>query len=370
MWNVKRDVKGKPMRDANRKLIQTSPKIQENGVICENLLELDGELPKKIVRFMSLRNRLGILTGWLEDRRLQLDGRLSAGSSGIASTHRQKHTTVVNVPKAQDDVLLGREFRSLFTVEPGMKLIGCDQAALEARCEAHWVHKYDPSAALELIEGDIHAINAKAFYPTETQGYDITSPDFNKDDPGFKPYRSKSKNGKYAVTYGASAGKLAKTLGQPEKRGKILFEAFWQVNKGLKELKDRVEYFWEKQGHKVWIPAIDGRRLHSRSQHSLVNLLFQSTGAIIVDYALCLFDAKMGGLLMDDLGRPYYKYKKKIVKRVVYSHDEVQVEAEEPVAEEIGRILEWCMKEAGVRLNLNVPLIGESKIGLNWAEVH
>lgn len=370
LWNVKRDAKGKPIRDADRKLIQTSPKIQESGVICENLLELDGDLPKKIVKFLSLRNRLGILTGWLEDRRLARDGRLSAGSSGIASTHRQKHTIVVNVPKAQDDVLLGKEFRSLFTVENGFKLIGCDQAALEARCEAHWVYQYDPAAALELIDGDIHSKNAKAFYPAETQAYDIKAEGFNKDEPGFKPYRSKSKNGKYAVTYGASAGKLAKTLGQPERKGKVLFEAFWAANPGLKKLKDQVEYDWQKKGGKVWILGIDGRRLHSRSQHSLINLLFQSTGAIIVDYALALFDQKMGELLMDAEGRPYYRYKKKVVKRVVYSHDEVQVEAEEDIAEEVARILEWCMVEAGVRLKLNVPLVGESKIGLNWSEVH
>lgn len=370
LWNFKKGKDGRPLRDANRQLIKTSPKIQENHVICENLLELDGELPAKIVRFLSLRNRLGILTGWLEDKRLKLDGRLSAGSSGIAATHRQKHTIVVNVPKAQDDVLLGKEFRSLFTVDEGFKLIGCDQAALEARCEAHWVHRYDQASAQELIAGDIHSINAKAFYPEETKGYDITSPDFNKDDPGFKPYRSKSKNGKYAVTYGASAGKLAKTLGQPEKRGKVLFEAFWQANRGLKELKDRVEYFWEKQGHKVWIPAIDGRRLHSRSQHSLINLLFQSTGAIIVDYALALFDQKMGGLLMDDQGRPYYKYKGKIVKRVGYFHDEVICEVEEGIEEQIAKILDWCMVEAGVRLNLNVPLVGESKIGESWDQTH
>lgn len=370
MWNFKKDAKGKPIRDEKRQLIKTSPKIQEAGKICENLLELDGELPQKIVRFLSLRNRLGILTGWLENPRLAWDGRLSAASSGIASTHRQKHTVVVNVPKAQDDVLLGKEFRELFTVDEGNKLVGCDQAALEARCEAHWIYKYHPEGAKELITGDIHSLNAKAFYPVETKDFDTSSPDFNKDDPNFKPYRSKSKNGKYAVTYGASATKLAKTLGKPTKDGKLLFDNFWKVNKGLKELKDRIEYFWERQGGSKWIPAIDGRRLQSRSKHSLVNLCFQSTGAIIVDYALCLFDMKMGGLKLDELGRPYYNYKGQIVKRVQYTHDEFAAETSSQIAEEIAKIEEWCMAEAGVRLKLNVPLVGEAKIGLNWKETH
>lgn len=369
MWNVKKDVNGKPIRIKNE-IVRTSPKIQENGKICENLAALDGELPQKIVRFLSLRNRLSVLTGWLESPRLKWDGRLPAGASGIASTHRQKHTVIVNVPKAQEDVLLGKEFRSLFTVEDGNRLIGVDQAALEARCEAHWVYEFDPDSAHELIAGDIHSLNAKAFFPLETADYNIHSHDFDKDDKDFKPYRSKSKNGKYAVTYGCSAPKLAKTLGKPEHEGTRLFDNFWAVNKGLKQLKEKVEHEWETTGGKKWIRGIDGRRLYSRSKHSLVNLLFQSTGAIIVDYAVCLFDQKIGNLSLDQLGRPYYIYRGKVVKRVQYFHDEYGVECDASIAEEIAKIMEWTMTEAGKRLKLNVPLVGEAKVGLNWKETH
>jgi hypothetical protein len=370
LWNFQKDERGKPKRDDRGQMIKTSPKIQDAGKICPNLLNLDGDLPKKIVRFLSLRNRLSVLTGWLEHPRLKWDGRLTAGATGIAATHRQKHHTVVNVPKAQEDVLLGKEFRSLFTVDSGNKLIGVDQAALEARCEAHWVYEFDPGSAHELIAGDIHSINAKAFFPRETDGYNIHSHDFNKDDPGFKPFRSKSKNGKYAVTYGCSAPKLAKTLGKPEKEGTVLFDNFWAANPGLKRLKDKVEHEWETVGGKKWIYGIDGRKLYSRSKHSLVNLLFQSTGAIIVDYAVCLFDMKMGYLNLDEKGRPYYKYKGKIVKRVQYFHDEFGCETSPEVAEEIAKLMEWCMEEAGRRLKLNVPLIGEAKVGENWKETH
>lgn len=709
MWNFKKDAKGKPMRDGKGKLIQTSPKIQENHVICPNLLELDDDLPKKITKFLSLRNRLGVLTGWMEHPRIEWDGRLPAGSSGLAATHRQKHTTVVNVPKAQDDVLLGKEFRSLFTVEKGMKLVGCDQAALEARCEAHWVYKYSggQERADQLIAGDLHSINSKVFFPEETLHYDINSPDFNKDDPGFKKYRSLSKNGAYCLplhteiltdrgwvkyddlkigdtvfsydqiknkivkdevlqkqffenkevfkyanklnsfectgdhrwygwrrqtlgdnskikkfgffemkdmttehniiiskefeggtkeittdeaallgwilsegtvtwsnkpignssskgkkkgvkctisqaehnfaneiegllddlkadyaryyrkghknpvvcfdigsawirdfwdrlvgervgkhdfdwskwiltipsearrsfllafwlgdgqvknwksksrlfsqndgkisdavqlgffmegkkvtvqskpksrttscrgitasyrnsitcqklkkesmgvqdtfcittnngsfvirqnkfmmltgnclAYGGSPKKLAQTLRKPERDGQRLYDKYWENNPSLKALKDKVEYFWETKSNKKWIPGIDKRRLYSRSKHSLVNLLFQSTGAIIVDLAVCLFDVKMGGLTIDERGRPLYLYKGKVVKRVVYSHDELQFEVDEKIAEEIARIAEWCMEEAGRILRLNIPLEGESKIGNNWSEVH
>jgi hypothetical protein len=371
MWNVKKDSNGKPIRDGKRQLIRTSAKIQENGKICENLLNLDGELPKKIVKFLSLRNRLGVLTGWLEHPRLKFDGRLPAGSSGIANTHRQKHVCVVNVPKAEDGVLLGKEFRSLFTVENGNKLIGVDQAALEARCEGHWTFPLDNGERANLlISKDIHSYNAKIFFPEELKDFDINSPDFDKGHPKFKPFRSLAKNGGYCLSYGGQAPKLATTLRKPEKDGSRLFEAYWRANPALKQLKDKIEREWEITGQKKWITGIDGRRLYSRSKHSLVNLLFQSTGAIVVDYSVCLFDMKMGELFLDKLGRPYYKYKGKIVKRVQYFHDEFGVEAESSIAEEIAKIMEWCMIEAGKRLKLNVPLIGESKIGENWEKTH
>lgn len=372
LWNYKKDKNNKKIRDAKGKLIKTSPKIQENQKICENLLQLDGELPKKIVKFLSLRNRLGVLTGWLEHPRLQWDGRLPAGSSGIAATHRQTHTIIVNVPKAQDDVLLGKEFRSLFTVEDGFKLIGCDQAALEARCEAHWVYQYPggKERAELLLFKDIHNHNTKIFFPEETKNYDIYSPDFSKDDPGFKPYRSLSKNGAYGLAYGCSPKKLATTLRKHEKDAQPLYDAYWAANPSLSTLKSKVEYFWEKEGTKKWIPGIDGRRLRSRSKHSLINLLFQSTGAIIFDYALCLFDMKMGGLTIDEYGRPYYNFKGMIVKRVGAWHDEGVAEVEEKATKEVATIFEECMAEAGIMLELNVPLVGEAKIGMNWAETH
>ena len=45
LWNYQRGPDGKPMRDPKtRKLIPTSPKIQEAGKICPNLMKLEGDL--------------------------------------------------------------------------------------------------------------------------------------------------------------------------------------------------------------------------------------------------------------------------------------------------------------------------------------
>lgn len=198
-YNFKRGPDGKPMRDPlTRQLIKTTPKLQDQGTICPNLLELDGELPKLVVKWMSLRNRLGTLQGWLANERLLYDGRIGASRTGIAATHRQKHSVVVNVPKASEKVLLGTEFRSLWISEPNGKIAAGDAAAIEGRVQGHYCYRFDGGVtAEELLKGDVHSKNAKAFYGhlPEVAAIDIHAATFDKDDPGWKPYRDRSKNG-------------------------------------------------------------------------------------------------------------------------------------------------------------------------------
>lgn len=373
-WNYKKDSNGKPERDSRGRLIETSPKIQEQGKICPNLFNIEGEIVKEVVRWLSLRNRLSVLTGWLENPRLAMDGRLPTDRTGIAATHRQKHKVVVNVPKASDKVLLGKEFRELFTSEDGFKIAAGDAAALEGRVQGHYTFRYDGGAtAQELLEGDPHSKNVIAFYLEDEpilQQFDINSPSFDKEHPVFKPFRDRSKNGYYATMYGCSGPKLAKTLGLPERKGDILLERFWDANPGTKELKDNLEDFWNSKGQKKWLPAIDGRRLITRKKSALLNTIFQSCGGIAMDYACCFMDKWLGRINWDALGRPFYLYKGYVVRRIGYYHDEMEFECEEPIAEEVSKMIEKAIASAGEFLKLNVPLAGEGKVGKNWKEVH
>ena len=370
-YNLKRGPDGKPERDPKTKqVIETSPKLQEAGRLCPSLEGLDGPLVKDVVKYLSLKNRLGVLMGWCKNERLDWDGCIPQVSTGITPTHRQCHAVLVNCPKAQDGVHYGKEFRSLFGVEKNEVQVGIDCAAGEARCEGHYSYKYDNGAyAAELLSGDIHSKNAKAFYEEETKDIDILAPDFDKDSKVFKPFRSKSKNGKYALTFGCSPAKLAKTLGKPEYEGKIYYDRFWLVNEALGKFKYAVEQYYDNHGKKT-IPAIDGRMLTVRSKHSLVNLLFQSCLAILMEYVCCLFDSKMGELHIDDLGRPHYIYKGYVVRRRTFTHDELQISCPQEIADEIGKIVADAITQAGRALKITVPMAGEYKIGKNWCETH
>jgi len=76
----------------------------------------------------------------------------------------------------------------------------------------------------------------------------------------------------------------------PLGKAKKVFEDFWGAALPLQQLKEKVEKFWENKGGRKFIVGIDGRKLMARSKHSLVNLLFQSCGVIVMKQAAVMLD--------------------------------------------------------------------------------
>jgi hypothetical protein len=372
LWNYQKDERGKPIRDKKTGgYIQTSPKMQDQGRLCPNLEAMSGELVRPIVRWLSLRNRYAVVSTWLADERLAYDGCLSAGAAGLASSHRFRHTVVVNVPKAEDGVTLGKEMRSLFIARPGRVFVGYDASGIEARVEGHYCYPYDGGEAYaqELINGDIHLKTTAVVYHDKVKDL-LGTEDFHKDHPLVKPWRSKAKNLKYASSYGAQAKKIASMLGCTVGEAEIILARFWEAAKPLAQLKQKLQQFWETTGEKKWIKGVDGRRLFTRSPHSLVNLLFQSCGAAIMDYAGIYMNKWLGGWTVDNDLRPCYNYKGHTVYRVLFQHDEYGYDAPEEIADEIGQMGCRSIEQAGRYLKIRVPTGGEYKIGTSWKDTH
>ena len=331
LWNFKKDPNtGRPMRDESGQLIKTSPKLQDKGKLCENLEEIAGPLVKLVVRWLTLRHRLSFVTGLLSQHRLMVDGRLPSGSSGVTNTFRQKHKVVANLPKAEEGVVYGKEIRGLFIADEGMVLVGFDASALEARVEGHYSMKYDPNwlqsdRADTLLNGCPHVALALLCFHSEENGLPESLPASEqlklKSDSVVKPLRSLAKGGNYSLSYGASVPKFISTMKLPKEYGEYVYNRYWEINWPLAKFKEAVERHWETQGNKEFVKAIDGRLLRSRSRHSLVNLLFQSCGAIAMDIAGCYLDSWLGGLSLDEKGLPSYNYKGYKVRRVVYYHE-------------------------------------------------
>jgi len=380
MWNLKKDARGKPVRDDRGAVVQTSPKLQENGRMCPNLDEMEGDLIRPVIRFLSLRNRRSTLEsstneerGWLNNERLGYAGRLSAGSSGYTPSFRAKHSKVVNVPKAKDHVVYGKEMRGLFiSKRDGYVFVGYDGKALENRVEASYCRKYEGGErhAEVIMSGDPHINNALAFFPSELAALGFTSPDPGiEDHPVASKYRGKAKNGRYCLGYGGGAPKLAATLGVPLSRGQAAYDAFWEANLPLKILKERLEQHWAMNGKK-WIRGIDGRRIMCRSKHSLVNFLFQSCGALSMSYSWLFMHKMLGGLVLDSNNELCYSYKSRYIYRVGFFHDEFILEVPEDLAGELAEMGCRSIQKAGTYLKMQVPLDGTPKVGASWREIH
>lgn len=348
-FNYKKDGK-RLIRNESGKLIKTSPKMPKGDKEFE-LLEKDLsksgnpeqiKIGKLIARRYILRHRKSILIndddpnkGWLG--LVRPDGRLGAQCIAQATnTGRARHKVVVNVPKAKKKIPFGIELRSCITVPNDKIMVGSDAKGLEARIEAHYCYPFTGGKeyAKELLEGNIHEKNMLFF---GIDDYDL------------------AKNGKYCLSYGGQAQKLADTLELPLKRGKESFEEFWEGNTALKECRDNLTEFYIKNG---FIIGLDGRKIFIRSKHSIVNACFQSGGSIVVKTAMCfLFNS---WLIKKDID----------AKLLLFQHDEFQIEINPKHKEEYIKLADKSFKIAGKFYNLNVPLEGDSKAGKNWADTH
>lgn len=202
--------------------------------------------------------------------------------------------------------------------------------------------------------------------------------------------------------YGAQPKKLAKMLGCSEAKAKQLFNAYWEAVPALKELKDSVEKYWESTGKK-YILGLDGRRLVTRSKHSLINVLFQSGGAIVAKWSI----VRIAQLLDEQglLGNPFvdnitdlkvwamiamhdemqYACHPKLLDVRVFPDDEAAKEAIMDGCSTIGHgkkgsylafktspieCIDLGIKQACQELGTRTEMGFEYSIGPNWAECH
>ena len=296
-----------------------------------------------ILDYLLLDKRLGQLSegdnAWLK---LERNGRIHGSvNTGGAVTGRCTHSypNLAQVPKVGSR--FGEECRSLFIPTTGMALVGCDAAALEIRCLAHYMARYDGgSYAITAVEGkqsegtDVHTVNQRAMRAST---------------------RDAAKTKFYAYLYGAGDAALGDGA---VSEGKKLRNNLQRGLPALGKLVDAVKKISKERGYLI---GIDGRPLHVRSLHAALNTLLQSAGALVMKAALVIAD--------------WYLQAEGLVPGVDYEvvlsiHDEYQFEVIPEKAEFVGEALASSIHAAGQFFNFRCPLDGEYKVGTNWSETH
>lgn len=271
--------------DRNRPVrVITAPKytVDQEKNICPSLDKLGQkvEFVKDVVLWLTYRHRRNSIlspngTGFLAQPRIDIDGRIQTPAITCgAATGRYRHAVVANICRPTS--VYGAPLRELFCASDGHYQIGCDAAGLEARVEAHYTKPYPEGeeytvALMSEKPNDIHTATAKKMGVS----------------------RDEAKTLKYSASYGAQPPKIAKQMGWTLSHAQQVFDGFWDAAMPLKMLKERLSIYWKTKGQGKFIKGIDGRKLTARSEHSLVNLLFQSCGVTVMKYAAIILDRWM-----------------------------------------------------------------------------
>lgn len=380
--------------------VPSSPQLKDiSGNLCPNLEKIDNGIAKKIILWLSLRNRRTTIksfdkdTGWLNHKRLKIDGRLPGSSTGITNTTRQRHHIICNIPAPSDNVVLGKESRGLFIHPKGYCCVGADASGIESRAMAEASWNFDNGAYADVVlNGDVHIQNAEAF--SKAIGREVG--------------RSEGKSPYYAGIYGCQDKKMASLLGVDEGLGGNIINALWSVAPGLKQCKDALEKYWEATGKK-YIIAINGMKIFTRSRHSLLNAYLQSMDAILMDWACCWIHDKIREEELDairwiyyhdevnhydninNLGVEYfpidnkpeeYRNGKQYSKPKIFREGRILhfglKKAEDPKPtdqwiQHYSRVGEICVegiKNAGKYFGMRVPLDGQYIVGNSWGTTH
>jgi len=238
----------------------------------------------------------------------------------------------------------GAEFRSLFKAATGYKLVGVDAEGIQLRILAHLMQ--DQTFAEAIVTGDkanetdIHSMNRKAL------GANIC-----KD-------RDAAKTFIYAFLLGAGIDKIAVILECSREEARIARDNFLEAYPGLKRLKEETIPLDAKRG---FFRGLDGRAVQCNSEHLMLAGYLQSGEAIIMKTANLLWRK---ALQKERLMRWLFQ--------VNLVHDEFQTSVlDKPsLPEYVAEVQKQSIADAGVALNLFLPLAGSSSIGLNWMQTH
>jgi DNA polymerase I-like protein with 3'-5' exonuclease and polymerase domains len=314
------------------------PKVDE-----EVLQGLTFEAAPLLIAYFTVAKRVGQLAegkqAWLK---LVREGRIHGSYNTVgAVTRRATHSNpnIGQVPGVQS--LYGKECRQLFGVPKGWWQVGTDASGLELRCLAHFMARWDAGAyAKVLLEGDIHTENQKA---------------------AGLPTRNDAKTFVYAFLYGAGDAKIGSIVKGGAADGKRLKAQFMESLPALGELAKAVK---TKAKHHKTLNALDGGVLQVRHDHAALNTLLQSAGALICKRWLVTLEKEL-------LRRGYKHGWDGDVVFLAWVHDEAQIACRtKELAEEVGELSRWAMKETEAYYGFRCPLDVDFKIGHNWYDCH
>jgi len=267
-------------------------------------------------------------------------------NQAVASTGRLS-TSNPNLQAIPIRTELGREIRSAFVAEPGMKLLSADYSQIELRILAHVSGEPKLREAFERGE-DIHTATA-----AEVLGRDPAQLTTGE--------RSIAKMINFGIVYGISAFGLSENLEIPREQAQEYIDSylarFPHVQDFIERTIEQAErdgYVTSLMGRRRPVPEIRTRNRQTRAlgERLAVNFVMQGSNADIIKQAMIAIHRRLR-----DEGRG--------ARLVLQVHDELLLEVPD---KEVAAVKELVRDEMCSAYHLDPPLAVDIGVGDDWHE--
>jgi DNA polymerase I len=306
---------------------------------------------KPLAEYMLIKKRLGQIAdgnnAWLKlvnDETGCMHGDVVTNGC-ITGRCAHRNPNMGQVPAGYSEY--GKECRGLFHAPDGWTLIGVDAKALELRCLAGYLAYWDGGEYARVVTDesiDIHTYNQEMFGVAT---------------------RDIAKRLLYGLLYGCGALKAGTIIDPNEKNELILRElgstainSFMQGIPALKELKNRIAHNIAKREYLI---GLDGRPLFCRSDFKGLNVLLQSSGALIMKQVVIEVHNKMY-----DLG---YIYGHDWQQNAMI-HDEVQVSCPPAMVDTLTSVALEAFPASQQFFDFQCSIHGDAHVGYSWDQTH
>lgn len=325
--------------------------------LCESVLELQKKEPaiEHLAGLSVLNHRIGILEGFLSN--VDEEGYLKARVQGLTNTLRFKHTEIVNLPGEGSP--FWEKMRGCLICDEGNLLVGSDKTALEDLTKRHFIYEYDPEYVEEMsIPGyDPHldlALRGKAidqesvdFYKTFTKDMgDNAKAEYSR----IKVLRHNWKTTNYSATYGVGKYKLSRDLKISVREAEKLLKVYWERNWAILKVAENCRV--KEVGGDKWLFNPISKFWYSlRAEKDRFSTLNQGTGVYCFDSWI-------------------REIRKRRPQLTAQFHDEIILEIKEGQEEKIKKLLYESLDKVNEKLNLNIKLGIDIKLGKRYSDVH
>lgn len=316
------------------------PKTDEES-INDYVKLLKGETAKQVAAiadWLVFNGRANMVNTWLTnvDR---TDSRMHGTvMSCAAASRRMTHSgpNTANIPS--NEARYGEDCRSLWTVHDSVsrRVVGYDAKSVQMRCFAN-------------VLPDVNA--GRRYWDTD---YCPDPHQENANIVGGVATRRNIKNGFYAFIFGAKDPKLGVTVGGGDPSwGRHVRDKLYELSPGLEDAVRQAQSEFDKRDG--FLSCIDGGFVRCPKRSAVLNYKIQPLEAVLMKQADIFIDERASHLDQMKIGD---------------IHDEGQHESAVDCAEELGHIQVQAIRDAGEELGFRVPMDGNYKIGLSWAETH